>query len=114
MSASTTDFYADIKNDFEFHPRKRCALAPTRNWNGNPMPSELWQVYEYHYSDAKRAAYNYCKQLCAKYNGWDFCITSFNTFCFSVAFNFANPQTGEIMTARITKDHNHAYIAETK
>ena len=47
--------------------------------------TELYQVY-HHYSKAKEKAMFYCKMLCAKYNGEDMRIISWNTFMFTVGF----------------------------
>ena len=61
------------------------------------------------YSREKVVAYNYCRRLCEDLDGWNFAITSANTFCFSVMFDFAHPKTGELMRAHITRGYNHAY-----
>ncbi len=98
----------NINRDFTVHPRKRMQPAPRYNWAGEPMPYRLDQVYT-RYSGAKLAAYNDCIELCKCYNGYNFVITSFNTFAFSVAFDFEHPETGQMMTARITRCNADAY-----
>ena len=98
----------DINKDFTVHPRKRISSAPLYDRAGRPMPWRLYQVYG-SYSQAKQRAWDYCWKLCNKYNGTNFCITSYNSFSFCVAFDFLHPETGEYMTARITPSYNHAY-----
>lgn len=98
----------NIKDDFIVHPRKKVGCAPKLDYNGNPMPTTLGEVYG-SYSQGKIAAYNYCRKLMYKYNGFNFCICSHNCMAFSVAFDFMHPETGEYMTARITRHYNHAY-----
>lgn len=62
------------------------------------------------YSNAKVDAYNYCKRLCRRFNGFDFAIRSKNTNTFSVNFRFVNPLNGKIMLAIITRWHNNLYF----
>ena len=45
----------------------------------------LRDCYE-NYSYAKERAFNYCKELCEKFNGNDLKIISYNTFGFSCGF----------------------------
>ena len=45
----------------------------------------LWDIYN-HFSQAKQEAYNYCLELCDKYNGYDLKIIGGNTSTFSVGF----------------------------
>ena len=98
----------NINKDFIVHPRKHMSPAPTVDWRGNPMPKTLDEVYGT-YSDAKKRAYEYCRKLFIKYDGWNFCISGYNCMTFSVAFDFIHPDKGCLMTARITKMYNHAY-----
>lgn len=97
-----------LTNDFTVHPRKRVSATPITDWAGRPMPKTLDDCYG-RYSYAKRRAYNYCVELCKKYDGFNLCITSYNTFCFTVSFDFIHPDTGEYMRAIITRAHNNAY-----
>ena len=57
-------------------------------------------------SHAKRNAWEYCKKLCADYDGWDLRIISKNTFAFSAGFYFISKETGCICFAYITKDYD--------
>lgn len=43
---------------------------------------------------------------------YDFCITSANTFTFTVMFDFINPEDNRLMRAVITKVYNHAYYLD--
>lgn len=83
------------------HPR---AAAPMCLGIGETL-DDVYKTY----SRDKLVAYNYCRRLCEDLGGWNFAITSANIFCFSVMFDFAHPETGELMRAHITKAHNHAY-----
>ena len=58
-------------------------------------------------SDAKCHAYEVCLRMYEKMDGWDFCIVSHNTFTFCVAFQFMDPETGEVVQAYITPTHNY-------
>lgn len=91
----------DMLNKFTIHPR---AKAPKRIAEGY----SLFQIYD-HFSAAKYNAWSQCRALCILLNGWGFCITSHNTFAFTVMFDFEHPETGREMRAVITRDHKHAY-----
>lgn len=91
----------NINHDFTVHPR---AKAPAMHVDGYTLEG----VYE-RPSDNKCRAFAYCKDLCERYGGWDFCISSHNTMVFTVMFDFMHPETGELMRAHITRDYNHAY-----
>lgn len=90
-------------NDHPFivHPR---AAAPATGGIGETLDD----VYK-SYSTRKAAAYNYCRRLCNDLGGWNFAISGANSEFFSVMFDFAHPDTGELMRARITPYYNHAY-----
>lgn len=91
----------DINASFKVHPR---ATAPEKRIKGE----HLDDVYGC-YSAAKARAYMYCKDLEAEFDGFDGGITSYNVFSFTYMFDFANPDTGELMRAHITPTCNHAY-----
>lgn len=86
---------------FIVHPR---AAAP----RGRGIGVTLADVYGSH-SARKDRAYGYCRRLCGDLGGWNFAITSVNSFAFCVMFDFAHPETGELMRAHITPTYNHAY-----
>lgn len=71
--------------------------------------STLFDVYGT-YSSAKARAYEYCRELCSKYDGENFYISSSNAFCFTIAFRFNKPDSGELMQAFITNRHNWAWF----
>lgn len=58
-------------------------------------------------SDAKQRAYEVCHRMYLKMDGWDFHIVSHNTFTFCVAFQFMDPDTGEVVQAYITPTYNY-------
>ena len=93
-----------MKRDFTIHPKSAaprvCAIGHT-----------LDDVYG-SYSAAKAQAYRYCTDLCDRYDGYDFCITSANVFAFTVSFDFINPDNNRSMRAIITRDYNHAYYLD--
>lgn len=94
----------NVKHDFTIHPK---ATAPCVRAIGRTLDD----VYG-SYSAAKERAYRYCTDLCYKYDGYNFCITSANTFAFTVNFDFINPDDNRPMRAIITRDYNHAYYLD--
>lgn len=86
---------------FMVHPR---AAAPRYTAIGETLDDVYGSC-----SVRKRSAYDYCLRLCHDLDGWNFAITGANCFLFSVTFDFAHPDTGELMRAHITKYYNHAY-----
>lgn len=71
--------------------------------------TQLRDVYG-RWSDKKENAYRHCRELMYKYGGSGFRIVSFNTFMFTVGFEFAHPDTGEPMFAYITPDYNRCAV----
>lgn len=71
-----------------------------------PQGRELSDVYGY-FSCRKYNAYNACRSMCDELDGRDFCIVSHNTNVFCVAFQFADPDTGEVVQAYITPTYNY-------
>lgn len=71
--------------------------------------STLSDVYG-SYSSAKVRAYERCCELCSKYDGENFYISSSNCNRFTIAFRFNKPDTGELMQALITDTHNWAWF----
>lgn len=59
--------------------------------------TELDDVYG-RYSSAKASAMRDCKEWCKQDNGYNFHIISHCSNFFSVAWNYNEPNTGEIMT----------------
>lgn len=80
-------------------------LVTAANWQG----TELWDVYGT-VSQAKRNAMEQCKAWCAETNGYDFHICGHSCHQFTVAWNYMNPETGEVMT-RIETAQN-TYIVD--
>lgn len=68
-------------------------LARANHFEG----TDLSDVYG-RYSSAKANAIRNCRALCDKMNGTNFHICSHNGWGFSVAWNYTNTETGEIMT----------------
>ena len=95
-------FTQEMLEAFTCHPY---AVAPIRGCEGVNL-SDVYGTY----SVAKERAYNYCRKLCDRFNGWGFQIVSHNINTFSVQFAFENPLNGCIMLAYITRDHNHLYF----
>ena len=101
----------DYIGGFKFHPRKRVSALPNVDWSGRPFPTELDEVYG-SFSDEKARAMRACKSACKDLQGRKFRITSHNTFGFCVAFEFANPETGELMVATMTRCNWDCYLVD--
>lgn len=71
--------------------------------------TELYHVYG-NISSAKMKAMEDCRRWCYETNGRNFHIISHNTFQFSVAWEYDNPETGELMTRIETA--NNTYIVD--
>ena len=89
---------------FTVHPK---AKAPNPRAIGYTL-SDVYGSYSY----AKAYAYHGCKKLCERCGGSNFCITSANTFAFTVSFDFINPDDNRPMRAIITRVYNHAYYLD--
>lgn len=68
--------------------------------------TDLDDVYG-RYSSAKASAMRDCKEWCRADDGYNFHIVSHNTSNFSVAWNYVNKETGEIMTRIETSCHTY-------
>lgn len=68
-------------------------LSRARHYQG----TELSDIYG-RYSSAKASAMRDCKAWCNATNGKNFRIISHNGWGFSVAWEYVNDETGEIMT----------------
>ena len=80
-------------------------LASTERNQG----TELYHVYG-RVSQAKQNAMERCKAICEAAQGWNFHITGHNAHTFTVAWNYMNTETGEVMT-RIETAQN-TYIVD--
>lgn len=67
---------------------------------------ELYEVYG-KVSSVKLRAMEDCKRWCLNDNGWNFHIISHSCHKFSVAWEYTNPETGEVMTRIETKDNTY-------
>lgn len=95
-------FTQEMLETFTCHPY---AVAPIRSGEGVYL-NDVYGTY----SVAKERAYNYCRKLCDRFNGWGFQIVSHNINTFTVQFEFENPLNGCIMLAHITRDYNRLYF----
>ena len=68
-------------------------LAKARNYEGFYLDDVYGNI-----SSAKARAWRDCKDWCDAQNGRNFHIISHNTFQFSVAWEYDDPETGELMT----------------
>lgn len=84
-------------------------LARAKNWEG----TELWHVYG-SMSSAKCEAMEWCKKKCEEMKGYDFHICSHNSHRFSVAWNYVNEETGEVMTRIETADNTYVIDGSRK
>lgn len=69
--------------------------------------SDLSDVYG-RYSTAKAAAWKYCYDLMAEYDGWGLRIIGHNVFMFTAGFLFRDPETDALKFMYITKSSDTA------
>lgn len=62
----------------------------------------LWDCYG-RYSRAKELAFEYCRDLMYKYNGYGLKIILFNSMQFSAGFEYVDSETGVLCFCYITK-----------
>lgn len=86
--------------------RKRIALSRYEDYKRSNA-TDLSDVYG-RYSTAKAVAWNYCKELMAKNDGWGLRIISHNGFMFTAGFEFSDPETGVLKFMYITKTSDTA------
>lgn len=86
---------------FKLHTR---ADAPCKR----AIAPNIWQAYD-RPSSLKVRAWHDCENMCRELDGYGLCITAAGCQTFSVMFDFANPETGELMRAHITWWYNHLY-----
>lgn len=86
--------------------RQRTAKNNITAYENSTMHS-LYDAYN-KVSDAKLKAWAYCRELCAKYDGFNLKVVSFNTFVFTAGFEFVNKETGECMYMHITPNYDTA------
>lgn len=84
---------------FFLHPRKK-------PYDFYGVKKSLYDCYQ-NPSAVKVAIYEEWKNYCKTVKGFDFCITSYNTFHFCVAFKFWLPDG--LYLAHITPSCNHLY-----
>lgn len=72
--------------------------------------SKLYTLYHAYTrpSTAKERAWNYCVELMVKYNGYGLKVLSYNTFMFTAAFLFTDPENGNIKMMYITPNYDVA------
>lgn len=58
-------------------------------------------------SKAKRGIWESWKRFARSVNATDFRVLSSNTYHFIIGFEFVNPETGELLRAKITPTHNY-------
>lgn len=68
--------------------------------------TELRQIYG-RWSNLKENAMRECKEKCAAVNGYNFRIIGHTGWAFSVAWNFTNQDTGEVMTQIETSSNTY-------
>lgn len=90
--------------------QKKTAKAKYRDWYVSDA-LELSDVYG-RYSDAKRNAWEYCKNLCEKYKGFNLKIVSHNINIFTAGFVYPDKTTGQEMFMYITPSYDIAVEVE--
>ena len=68
-------------------------------WYRAYLNSHMTQLYHCYdsFSTAKQNAFIWCLRRCGEMHGSNPRIISYNTFGFSMAWEYMNPETGEIM-----------------
>lgn len=77
--------------------------------------SHLYTLYDCYgtFSIYKQRAFNYCRELYEKYNGFSGKIIGFNSQTFSYGFTGTHPDDGRAIFVYITKDYDrYIYIDE--
>lgn len=59
----------------------------------------------------KVRAWEYCKELCHKFSGWGLKVISRNTSIFTAGFEYADPETGEVIFMYINPRYDIAVSA---
>lgn len=54
----------------------------------------------------KIRAWNYCKEMCNKYGGYNLKINSYNCQSFTCTFEFVHPIDGNLCVAYLTRDYS--------
>lgn len=85
---------------------KARAKANINYWRQSDM-HELYHAYN-SASTAKWRAWDYCKELCNKYNGHNLKIISKNSFVFTAGFEFIDPENGNLKFMYITPNYDTA------
>ena len=86
--------------------REKIAKANINRYNDS-RASELFHVYG-KYSTAKARAFDYCRNLMNKLDGWGLKILSYNTFMFTAGFLFVDKETGVTKFMYITPSYDTA------
>lgn len=58
------------------------------------------------YSSAKIAAWQYCVDLCRKYDGYNLKIITYNCMMFTAGFTYEDAETGVVKFMYITRDYD--------
>lgn len=74
--------------------------------------SDIYSLYNAYGkpSEAKQAAWNYCINLCAKYNGFSLKVVSYNTCIFTAGFLFY--QNDKLCYMHITPNYDQFIVVE--
>lgn len=84
--------------------RQNTARANIGAWR-NSRYTDLYSAYG-RCSAAKRNAWEYCEDLCAKKNGTGLKVISRNCYRFTAGFEFPHPDTGELMFMYISPTYD--------
>ena len=86
--------------------QEKVATGNILRWR-NSRYTDLYSAYD-RCSARKRAAWEYCKDLCEKNNGEGLKVISRNSHIFTAGFVFPNADTGELMFMYISPSYNQA------
>lgn len=82
------------------------ARANINSWRRSTY-YELWDAYG-RCSSRKKAAWDYCKNLCAKLDGTGLKVISRNSHIFTAGFEYTDKETGEVMFMYISPNYDRA------
>lgn len=86
--------------------KQEMAKYVSRQYDWSNM-DELYKAYNT-CSAEKWKAWEHCKELCHKYDGWGLKVLGANTYQFSAGFLF-NDDIGEVKIMKITASGHRAY-----
>ena len=73
--------------------QERQARKALETYENGKVYSSIWNAYNKP-SSAKESAWEYCRMLCTRKNGWGLSVIGKNTCIFTAGFRFTDQETG--------------------